>query len=51
MEYVVFRFFTRYVFGPVVTVLLILILLASILIWEKVKTRWQDWKLSRGKGS
>lgn len=51
MENVIFRFFMRYVFVPVVTVLLILVLLASMLIWDKVKTRWQEWKLSREKES
>ena len=45
MEHVILRFLMRYVLGPVVIVLLILILLAGMLFWEKIKTKWQEWRL------
>jgi hypothetical protein len=45
MDPLLLRFLERYVIVPVVFVLLILILLAGMLIRERIKTKWEKWKL------
>jgi hypothetical protein len=48
MDYLTLRFLERYVILPVLTVLLILILLAGQLIWDKIKSKWRE--RIKGKG-
>ena len=44
------RFFMRGIDDAIATLLLLVILVVGSILWEKVKSRWQAWKLSRGKG-
>lgn len=47
MDYLTQRFLERYVLVPVISLLLLFILVAGMLIWEKIKAKWQEWKLSK----
>lgn len=45
------RFFMRDIEDAIGTLLLLVILVVGSILWEKVKAKWQEWKLSREKES
>jgi hypothetical protein len=44
-------YYLRHPEDALITALLLVILVGGSILWEKVKTRWREWKLNREKGS
>lgn len=42
MDPILLRFLVRRIFVPAAAVLIVLIMLAGMLIWEEIKTKWQE---------